>query len=78
MQPVSSVRMEDNQTLRISSQKTTRKNINDNERVRNVINENTNEKTNMNPGRHYEYEVDTINVINKNENTTNVIPVKTA
>ena len=32
----------------------------------------------MNPGRHYEYEVDTINVINKNENTTNVIPVKTA
>lgn len=42
------------------------------------MNEKTNEKTNMNPGRHYEYEVDTTNVINKNENTTNVIPGKAA
>lgn len=44
------------------------------------MNENTNEKTNMNTGRHYEYEMDTTKVINKKkrENTTSVIPVKTA
>ena len=43
------------------------------------MNENTNEKTNMNTGSHYEYEMDTTKVINKKKkNTTSVIPVKTA